>query len=217
MRPRLSYANVVATLALIAALGGSAVAASYVITSTKQIAPKVRKALKGKKGKRGPIGKTGPIGPAGPAGTAGAKGDTGATGPAGPTTTTLPSGQTARGWINIDTVTSGGSEVLPGAISFGWNLPSAPAVTVIDAGAPATADCPGTVANPKATAGRLCIYLNSRLNVRTDAGFATGHGMTIYNSAGDPYTSDSFGAEIFVQSTAAGRAYIDGTWAVTAP
>ena len=45
MRGRLSYANVAMTLALVFAMSGGAYAASkYVITSTKQISPKVLKA-----------------------------------------------------------------------------------------------------------------------------------------------------------------------------
>lgn len=54
LRKHLSYANVVATFALLFAMGGSAVAANhYLIHSTKQIAPKVLKKLKGPAGRRG--------------------------------------------------------------------------------------------------------------------------------------------------------------------
>ena len=68
----LTYANVVATLALVFALSGSAMAAKhYLITSTKQIMPSVLKKLHGAKGARGPAG---PSGLQGPAGAAGAKG-----------------------------------------------------------------------------------------------------------------------------------------------
>jgi hypothetical protein len=78
MRRRLSYANVVATLALVFAMSGGALAANhYLINSTKQINPKVRKALTGK------TGKTGATGPAGPAGPTGATGGTGAAGSPG--------------------------------------------------------------------------------------------------------------------------------------
>jgi hypothetical protein len=81
IRKRLTFANVAACLALFLALGGTAAAANhYVLTSTKQVSPKVLKALKGKAGK---AGKAGAQGVAGPAGTAGAKGATGAKGDAG--------------------------------------------------------------------------------------------------------------------------------------
>ena len=63
MRKRLSYANVTATLALVFAMSGGAMAANhYLITSTKQINPKVLKKLTGKPGKNGTAGATGATG-----------------------------------------------------------------------------------------------------------------------------------------------------------
>ncbi|HWX44594.1 MAG TPA: hypothetical protein VNY52_04645 [Solirubrobacteraceae bacterium] len=79
IRKRITYTNLAVTLALVLAMSGGAYAATrYVITSTKQISPKVLKALQGKAGANGAGGATGPAGPAGPSGPAGA------TGPAGP-------------------------------------------------------------------------------------------------------------------------------------
>jgi hypothetical protein len=79
IRKRLTYANIAMTLVVVLAMTGGAYAAGkYVITSTKQISPKVLKALKGATGKNGAPGATGPAGPSGPAGP------TGAAGPAGP-------------------------------------------------------------------------------------------------------------------------------------
>jgi Collagen triple helix repeat (20 copies) len=79
---------VIAVIALVFAMTGGAYAAKkYVITSTKQISPKVLKQLKGAKGAKGAQGDAGPAGPAGAkgdAGPAGAKGDAGPAGPAGP-------------------------------------------------------------------------------------------------------------------------------------
>lgn len=78
IRPRLTYANVAATLALVFAMTGGAYAASkFIITSTKQIKPSVLSQLKGK---AGPAGRTGAVGAQGPAGAAGAKGETGTAG-----------------------------------------------------------------------------------------------------------------------------------------
>jgi hypothetical protein len=78
IRRHLSYANVVATMALVLAMGGSALAANhYLISSTKQIKPSVLKKLKGAKGaagKSGPQGVPGATGTAGPQGKAGAAG-----------------------------------------------------------------------------------------------------------------------------------------------
>jgi hypothetical protein len=77
MRRRLTYANVVATLALVFSMSGGALAANhYLISSTKQISPKVLKKLKGN---RGPTGLTGPQGKEG---TPGKNGDEGKEGKA---------------------------------------------------------------------------------------------------------------------------------------
>lgn len=84
MRKRFTYANVVATLALVFAMSGGALAASkYLISSTKQISPKVLKQLKGN---AGPTGSTGPAGPAGKEGAAGKEGKAGAPGATSVTT-----------------------------------------------------------------------------------------------------------------------------------
>jgi hypothetical protein len=64
-------ATVISIVALVVASTGTGYAASYVITSTKQVKPSVLKALKGKRGKRGLPGAVGPVGPVGPAGPAG--------------------------------------------------------------------------------------------------------------------------------------------------
>ncbi len=91
----MTYANVAATLALVFAMGGSAVAAShYLITSTKQISPKVLKELRaaakpgapGAPGASGASGASGPNGLNGAPGTngqAGGKGEPGKEGPQG--------------------------------------------------------------------------------------------------------------------------------------
>jgi hypothetical protein len=81
VRRRLTFANVAMTVALVLAMSGGAFAAGkLLITSTKQISPKVLKSLQGK---AGPAGANGAQGPAGPAGTAGPQGPVGAAGTAG--------------------------------------------------------------------------------------------------------------------------------------
>jgi hypothetical protein len=68
MRPRLTYANVAATLALVFSMGGGALAAQhYVISKLSQISPHVRAQLRGA---QGPQGSGGPAGPQGPPGSA---------------------------------------------------------------------------------------------------------------------------------------------------
>ena len=81
MRRRFNATGLVAVLALVFSMGGGAYAASrYVITSTKQISPKVLKALQGKAGASGVQGAAGPAGPAGPQGASGGKGENGTNG-----------------------------------------------------------------------------------------------------------------------------------------
>ncbi len=81
VRRRMSYANVVATLAMVFAMSGGALAASkFLITSTKQIKPSVLSQLKGKAGANGAPGAAGPAGSAGPQGPAGGPGKDGAAG-----------------------------------------------------------------------------------------------------------------------------------------
>jgi hypothetical protein len=195
IRKRLTYANVMVTFALVFAMSGGAYAASkYLITSTKQISPKVLKSLKGASGKAGavgpqgaagPAGAAGPVGPAGkegPAGKgergekgeAGLEGKEGKEGKAGTTgfTATLPKEQTEKGtWAYSLVVEGNVSQLVP--ISFPiplskeleagqvhyilangkeWDF-----ATKAEAGSPSTA-CLGSVAEPKAVKGNLCVY-----------------------------------------------------------
>ena len=77
LRRHLNYANVVATLALLFAMSGGALAAKhYLINSTKDIKPRVLKKLQGR------VGKTGNPGAPGAAGASGAQGPTGPAGSA---------------------------------------------------------------------------------------------------------------------------------------
>jgi Collagen triple helix repeat (20 copies) len=99
-----SYSNVVATIAVFVALGGSSYAAVTQIAknsvSTSQVRDRTLLARDFKRGqlKAGPVGPTGPAGPAGaagpegPAGAVGPKGAVGPVGPAGPAGPQGPSG-----------------------------------------------------------------------------------------------------------------------------
>jgi hypothetical protein len=97
LRRHLTYANVVASLALFLALGGAAFAATQLprnsvgtgqlkpeaVTAGK-IARKARNQLRGATGPAGPAGAQGKTGKQGGKGATGARGATGATGPTGP-------------------------------------------------------------------------------------------------------------------------------------
>jgi hypothetical protein len=145
IRKRLTFANAAMTLALVFAMSGGAFAAGkFLVTSTKQISPKVLASLKGKagpagangaQGPAGPAGATGPagaMGPQGPAGATGAKGETGAEGkegkvgkegkaglPGSPWTAggTLPSGKTETGFWAFGSVQQEGELTIP-VVSF---------------------------------------------------------------------------------------------------
>ena len=82
-RTRPSPAMVVAILALVVALGGSALAQSP-LTGGGAHSAATKRGPRGLRGTRGARGPAGHAGPAGPAGSAGAQGARGPTGPAGP-------------------------------------------------------------------------------------------------------------------------------------
>jgi hypothetical protein len=142
LRNRITPGTVIATIALVFAMTGGAYAANkFLITSTKQISPKVLKSLKGANGKNGLAGPAGPAGaagagtagaagPQGPAGPGGAKGESGAPGAPGapgakgttgsPWTAggTLPKGSTETGVWAFGPVPNEGGESTQVPISF---------------------------------------------------------------------------------------------------
>ena len=223
IRSRLSYANVVATLALFVAMGGASYAA-VTLPRNSVGSPQIRKnAVTGAKVKnkslsaadfRGSV--KGPAGPVGSKGDTGAKGDAGATGPPGPVNGDLPSGTTLRGIyaIRLDNATTPSGWV---PISFGLRLPSDPAVHIVPAGGPKPLQCAGTIYMPEAAPGNLCIY----------RGFENGMAAPVAYRMAEAAFPDDVGG----QAEVAGRvgAYLDfglvgasahlarGSWAVTAP
>jgi hypothetical protein len=121
-RRRFGISGWVAVAAVVFAMTGGAFAAGGIIkiTSTKQISPKVLKALAGKRGPAGPTGQAGPAGPAGvtgPQGPAGNKGEAGANGKDGVSVAskefTGASGGCTAGGIEL-TAASGATRVCNG-------------------------------------------------------------------------------------------------------
>jgi hypothetical protein len=223
----ISPATAIATLALVFAMTGGAYAASkYLITSTKQISPKVLKALKGKggangangaNGAQGPAGAAGAVGPQGPGGAmgpagagtqgpAGPAGPAGATGPEGGFATTLPSGKTLKGEWDASRTVAAGFAGLKTAVSFALPLGEPPVVNYVKVGGTVPTGCEGgTVASPVAKPGNLCIFAEEEEDVFQTAPF-------------NPQALQvrAFGFQVAGLSEAAGTAGFNGTWAVTA-
>ena len=127
LRKRVTLANVLLIFALVLAMSGGAFAAGkYLITSTKQISPKVLKDLKGKAGANGAAGAQGPAGPVGPAGPAGPagkgekgdKGETGATGKEGTPGTAGKDGESVTSKAFSGAKTAGSQKCSDGGTEF---------------------------------------------------------------------------------------------------
>ncbi|MGN6371909.1 MAG: hypothetical protein ACTHM1_02825 [Solirubrobacteraceae bacterium] len=237
IRKRVTFAHVVATVALVFAMSGGALAANrYLITSTKQISPKVLHSLKGARGKQGPAGPSGPAGPAGPvgpAGLAGAKGATGAPGAQGPQgepgppgkdgttgfTETLPSKKTETGaWA----ATSSGAGILLAPISFsiplqaGLEATQVHFVDTVASGSHSIPQCPGNAQEPVAEPGNLCVYeQQSSFSAPKVEIFPPG-GVPPFPAFKGKEGAGTSGAVVFILSSEEGN-YIWGSWAVTAP
>jgi hypothetical protein len=228
-RRHFNYANVVATLALLFAMSGGALAASRIlITSTKQIKPSVLKALKGAAGKTGavgpvgPAGVAGPVGPQGPQGLQGSAGNNGEKGAAGsegsPWTDggTLPEGKSEHGTWSF--VQSGAS--LDQRIPISFPIPLAAAIEpgphegvrfVRASEEPVTTGgCKGgSATNPIAEPGYLCIYTATEEGIKEF--------FNIYSSEveGVPGAGRSGAILAFKAEEEGSQGY--GDWVVTAP
>jgi hypothetical protein len=168
-------------------------------------------AQRGPAGPAGAAGVPGTKGDTGPAGPAGPKGDGGATGPAGPFPDTLPSGKTLVGAWNVGTQAANTGAYASNGVTFAFPLAAAPEPHVV--GATPTAECPGSVDDPSATPGHLCVYTGAANRVDVPAGVAPGNPIT--GEETDSVTR--FGFYVGIVANAAGLAYAGGTWAVTAP
>jgi hypothetical protein len=206
----------IALLALFFALGGTAVAASNSLlpknsVGSKQVingslakadlSGKAVKALKGNKGARGIPGAAGPQGPQG------AQGPQGVQGPEGPFPAgTLPAGKTVRGAFAIsDVAAAPGANARDGS-SYIFAFATAPTVHYVAAATAPPAQCPGTVANPQAASGNLCIYEDLRTNAAAPS---------IFNPENANTGSGKTGFYLRLTATAAGEFRVDGTWAAT--
>jgi hypothetical protein len=238
IRSRLTYTNLAVTLALFFAISGGAMAAGhYLITSTKQISPKVLKALKGAPGPSGAVGAAGAAGAQGPAGPAGAKGETGAmgsqgpqgpTGPQGPAGTTgfvktLPSGETLRGVWNVSGNVAQEDGLVASSVSFAFPLREAPVKHYIRVGEAPPHGCTGSAEDPGAEKGNLCIFATEEENtLREFSAFPLpavcnlGRPGPCAKNSREEETAGPVGFGIEALSKEAGSVRVYGTWVVTA-
>lgn len=226
--------------------GGAYAASHYLITKTSQIKPSVLSSLKGKPGPAGPAGapgapgaagagSAGPQGPQGNPGSPGAPGKEGAPGKPGENgkteikevtnlAKTLPSKATETGMWSYGSAVEGGQFV---PISF--SIPLATGLGpqsvhyvntsdeyVVEREFVHAALCPGSVAEPKAVPGNLCVYygaLETTNSIEEEQAIAL-HGLNASGSfEGGAGTS---GAIMTVFGVPAGG-HGWGSWAVTAP
>jgi hypothetical protein len=221
IRRRLSYANVMSTVAVFIALGGGAYAAVRVadgsrvfhgcvdvktrvlrVVGSATSCRKARTITRNGKKVRLPGELAIAWNETGAAGMTGATGPSGVQGLPGPFPATLPSGQTLTGVYRASETNAG--DPVTDTVTFAYPLASKPTVDFIAPLAQPPTGCPGSAANPQAAPGHLCVYAtqgNSGVSIANPetsiAPDASVRGFTVF---------DNFaGAET------------NGTWAVTAP
>jgi hypothetical protein len=121
---------------------------------------------------------------------------------------TLASGKTLQGVYDVGGQAASGGAQVAGSITFTFPLASAPALNIINNGMPSTANCPGSLSDPRAAAGNFCLYEGKRTNVS-------------FLGVGDPIADaggkiSRFGGNVNVAANAAGFFADAGSWAVTA-
>jgi hypothetical protein len=202
IRRNLSVPTAIAVVALVFAMTGGAFAAKdYAGSATAS--KKAKRGPRGPQGKQGIQGLQGPQGERGPTGPQGPKGDKGDTGDPWTAGGFLPSGASLGGtWIaGVGPELFAGKGAAAASISFGIPVQLPPTIVIVKKGKEGeehAAECPGSVAIPKAAAGNLCLYTGEEAALELQAAIPTQVGALI-SYLGTPGTGSA------------------GTWAVTAP
>ena len=171
--------GIISVIALVFAMTGGAYAAKDVISGKANSSAKAKQGKRGPKGPAGPAGAVGPVGPVGPAGAKGDKGDKGDAGGQGqqgiqgkegsPWTAvgTLPPGATLTGPWMVNAQAS--QEPVP-AVLLPFSIPLSEPLGAAEVhyvtqkevkkqeGKEPPAACLGSVTNPTAGEGHLCVY-----------------------------------------------------------
>lgn len=240
IRGRLTYSNVIATIALFLAIGGGAFAASALkknSVKSKQIAPKAVKSADIARGAvktdklanksvtaaklASGLSTQGPQGPPGPSGASIFDGS-------------IPSGKTVTGLFVLDGYAGGPGNQVREGISFPVPAPAALEDATVGIGTgsaafnePTTAEIQGAVADvdedpactgnagaPQAPAGRLCFYIGGSSIANVAANSVESFPGT---AAGTTSFERRSGGFIRGDAAGAGVVGIRGTWAYTAP
>jgi hypothetical protein len=209
--PHLTYANVVATLALFLVLSGGAAYAASRLAKNSVGAVQLKKnavtpAKLSKASKAALDETTGPQGPSGPQGLPGIPGKEGAAGKNLTAETPLASGQTETGVFGA--AGTGEGSYLLGVANFVQPLAvELDEFHVFALGEEETnAHCPGA---GRAAAGYFCAYSADEEN----AYLVSGPQNPVDGSEG----TGEDGTQFFFSGDGSGVAYAYGTWAVTAP
>lgn len=211
LRPNLTYANVMSTVAVFIVLGGTGLAAAKLPKNSVGRAQIRANAIDSSRVRNGSLlaadFKLGQI----PPGPRGSQGPQGPQGVPGPLAQTVPSGVTIRGTWGFRTHIAAG-QTFGIAVSFPVTAPAEPTPEVVPAGV-VTTHCTGTGADPTAAPGHLCVYQRFSQNIAQGA-------TRITDVAGTANRATRYG--FGVEDTAAGSSgmgtVIDGgTWAYTAP
>lgn len=211
LHPRLTYANVMSTIAVFIVLGGTGLAVTKLPKNSVGRAQIRANAIDSSRVRNGSLlaadFKAGQL-PQGPRGVQGSQGPQGAP---GPLAQTVPTGVTIRGTWGFRTHIAAG-QTFGIAVSFPVAAPTEPIPEIVPAGI-VTTNCPGTGADPTAAPGHLCVYRRFSQNIVNGA-------TRITDAAGTTNRATRFG--FGVEDTAAGSSGVGtvidgGTWAYTAP
>ena len=198
LRRRLSFANVTAVLALLVALSGGAYALSVPNNSvgTKQLkknavtTPKIKKnAVNGSKVATGSL-----------------RFNDMRAGEVVDFKRAIRPGRTMTGLYAIRGINEFEQYHVE---SFGFRIPAPALGHWIAAGQPSTPECPGTIAEPDAAAGHLCVYERFASNVGGRF-FLDPRNFTVRSTSFE----DGFG--LVISNTTSGTSYVStGSWALT--
>jgi hypothetical protein len=199
---------VIALIALFFALAGTGYAVSQLPRNSVTSVQVKDHSLLRRDFKSGQIPQ-GPRGLQGEPGAAGPKGDKGDQGDPWTLNGQLPSGKTLYGVFGPGATASDAGDVDQETMSFEFNVVTNPVVHYIPAGTTPPAECPGTLNQPRAQPGHLCLYEGQQVNVDS---------ICVFNPVNDACSASAVrGFGVAVVAAGPGGYWAQGSWAVTAP